>query len=198
MKRAFRTTGASRRRGLALVELILGLTITTLVGAAISSMLFAVSRGSADENDLRALVARAKRVHASTTAALRGCRSILEATDTRVVVWSRDSDQDMAIDASELRVIEFVAETEELRWYEPADSMPNQTHEQTDDFAAIVNGLMAAGHLDSRRWADGVTRFDLTFDEADASAARLASLRVTLREGKHEHEAIAAVAMRNQ
>lgn len=198
MKRAFRTTGASRRRGLALVELILGLTITTLVGAAISSMLFAVSRGSADENDLRALVARAKRVHASTTAALRGCRSILEATDTRVVVWSRDSDQDMAIDASELRVIEFVAETEELRWYEPADSMQNQTHEQTDDFAAIVNGLMAAGHLDSRRWADGVTRFDLTFDEADASAARLASLRVTLREGKHEHEAIAAVAMRNQ
>ena len=198
MHKTFPKTTRSRHRGLALVELILGMAITTLVGAAISSMLFAVSRGSADENDLRALVARAKRVHASTTAALRGCRSILDATDTRIIVWSRDSDEDMAIDASELRVIEYVAETEELRWYEPADSMPNQTHGESDDFATIVNTLTAAGHLEFRRWAAGVTRFELAFDEADASLARLASLRVTLREGKHEHEAIAAVAMRNR
>ncbi|MFW6336101.1 MAG: hypothetical protein ACOC3G_03130 [Phycisphaeraceae bacterium] len=198
MNPTFVKNNRSRRRGLALVELILGLTITTMVGAAIATMLFAVSRGSSDENDLRALVARTKRVHASTTAALRGCRSVLDATDTRVIVWSRDSDEDMAIDATELRVIEYVAETAELRWYEPADSMPNQTHEATADFAAIVDGLMAAGHLDSRRWADGVTRFDLAFDQADASLAQLASLRVTLREGNHEHEAIAAVAMRNQ
>ena len=76
--------------------------------------------------------------------------------------------------------------------------MPDQTHDPSADFPAITNKLIAAGHLESRRWADGVIRFDLTFDEPDATLARLASLRVTLREGKHEHEAIAAVAMRNR
>lgn len=198
MKSFDHVASSRRRRGLTLVELMLGAAITTLVGATISSMLFAVSRGSADEHDLRALVARAKRVHASTTAALRGCRDVLRASDTRVIVWSRDADEDEAIDAAELRVIEYAAEPGELRWYEPADGVPDQTYDADADFAAVINSLIAGGHFTPRRWADGVAGFDLTFDDADATAADLASFRVTLREGAHEHETIAAVAMRNR
>lgn len=193
----------ARRRGLTLVELILGILITSIIGAAIAAMLFAVSRGTEDEDNLRALVTRGKRVHAASTAALRGCRSLLAADAQRIVLWSRDlpdggGEGNARIDAAELRVIDFAADANELRWYEPTDAIPDVSYEADADFLTVAGGLIDDGHMRARAWATGVGSFSLTFDDSEPADARLAGYRLTLREGAFEHEAVAAVAMRNR
>lgn len=185
-------------RGMTLVELMLGLAITTVIGGAIVAMLFAVSRGADEDTDLRSLVARGKRVHAASTAALRGSRELLDIDSQRLVLWYRDADDDGRIDADELRAIDYAADASELRWYEPTDTVPDAEHEASADFLAVVDGLIESGGLAPRTWAGGVAGFSLALDEDEPAAAKLASYRLILREGRLEHEAVAAVAMRNR
>ena len=50
-----------KRKGLTLVELMLALAGTAFVGAAMSAMLFSITRGTQERTDLRKFVVKQKR-----------------------------------------------------------------------------------------------------------------------------------------
>lgn len=187
---------APRRRGLTLVELMLGLIVTVIIGGAVASMLFAVTRASDEQRDLRALVAKDKRVQHATTAAIRTGRTILDAEATRLVLWYRDDNEDLAIDAGELRVLDYDAGADVLRWYEPNDTMPPTVYTGGEDFAEVAAALIADGRFDAESWATQVTAAAFAIDTADPAAATLVSYRLALRQGVHDHAAIAAISRR--
>jgi len=184
----------TRRGGLTLIELLLGLAITTIIGAAIVSILFAVTRGAADDDDLRALIARARRMQGEASAALRRGERVLDADEQRLILWCEDRDDDGRVDVQELLVIDYDPVDGEVNAYQPIDTAFG-SYLPSHNFASVVSHLLFLGQLVPETWARGVVDCVFTLDRSDPADARLASFRLTLREGRFDHEAIAAASL---
>ncbi|MDH3584767.1 MAG: hypothetical protein OER86_11180, partial [Phycisphaerae bacterium] len=67
------------RLGLTLIELLLGLAITALVGLGVTMILVSASYGTTTQKELRSLAVRHKTIAARFDAALRASRKVLAA-----------------------------------------------------------------------------------------------------------------------
>ncbi|MEM6459813.1 MAG: type II secretion system protein [Planctomycetota bacterium] len=191
------TWRATRRRGLTLVELMMSLAVVGLIGTAIGGMLTAVAHGTDDDQSARALVARQLTATTRLSAALRGSRRVLDAGDGWLVLWTRDLDGNDAPSLLELRLIELDAGGATLGSYAASAGTTDVAYTLSDDFDAITNTLRGTADFPETRWAGGVDAFTLSYDTADATAARLVSYRLRLTSGVNTHEAVGTAHLRN-
>jgi type II secretory pathway pseudopilin PulG len=189
--------GEVRRGGLTLVEMLMALTITALIGAAIASMLSAVAYGTSSSQDIRSLVVKNKTLSSRITAAVRGSAQLLSAADGYVVLWTKDLNGSGVPDLLELRRIELDGSTDELTSYTPNPSAVDVVYAITDDFDAITTGLIGSGDLDGALWATGVSRWAITLDDVDPLAAGLMSFKLTLDVGGMSDVSVNAVSLRD-
>jgi len=187
----------SRQRGLTLVEMLMALAITGLIGAAIASMLSAVTYGTSSSRDIRSLVVKNKTLSARITAAVRESAQLLDAADGYVVLWTKDLNDSGVPDLLELRRIELDAVTGDLTEYTPDPAATDVAYALTDDFDAITTGLIGSGDLVGSLWATGVSQWAVTLDNADPQAAGLVSFRLTLGAGALSDESVCAVSLRD-
>jgi len=187
----------ARRRGLTLVELILAVAITTLIGAAIASMMAAVSYGSDSSKDMRSLVARSKAVNARISAAIRGSTMVLDRGDGFLVLWTSDTDENGQPNLREIRRLDYNAAGQSISSYAAPEGASDVEYELSDDFEAITDGLMGGGDFPQTLWATGVSAWDLALDTPDPQTASLVSYQLTLTAGDMSDVAIAAVSLRN-
>ncbi|MCC6679764.1 MAG: hypothetical protein IT445_02575 [Phycisphaeraceae bacterium] len=185
------------RHGFTIVELLIALTCTALIGAAIASMMTAVGYGTTSSRELRELAVKSKALCARVTAAVRQSSMVLEAGDDYLVLWRYDTDGDGTPSAAELQRLDYNADADTLTSFEPDPSAADDEYALTDDFEIVTNALIASDELVASLWASDVTDWELVLDNATAQEARLLGLRQTLSAGDLSDVAIAAVSLRN-
>lgn len=193
------------RRGLTLVELLMALAITAMVGLAIASMLFAVSRGTASSQDMRGLVVKHKALDARLAAAIRSSRKVLATGSNCIVLWMADTRADGVPDLSELRRIE-VDNTGSLvsysasfpaNWSQAAIDAADTSYPLNSDFLTVTSGLKSNSLFPSTKWMTGVTAITFTLNNATAQSANLVSYRATVTSGSQSAVPVGAATLRN-
>jgi prepilin-type N-terminal cleavage/methylation domain-containing protein len=187
----------SRRHGLTLVEMMIALAITGLIGTAVASMLTAVAYGTSSSRDIRSLVVKNKTLSARVTAAIRGSAQLLDAADGYVVLWTKDLNGSGVPDLLELQRIELDSVADELTSYTPDPSATDVAYAITDDFDATTTALIGSGDMDGALWATGVTQLTITLDDADPLVAELVSFQLTLEAGGLADVSVNAVSLRD-
>jgi type II secretory pathway pseudopilin PulG len=193
-----RRTRGQRQRGLTLIELLLALSGTALIGSAIVSMLFAVSYGTKADKNLRSLVTKQMTLRARIGALIRESSTVLEQGDGYLFLWLHDADESGQPNLDEIALIEFDPAEQTLSVYRAPDSpSSNPAYDAAGDFVSQTVGVKGGADFPAERWASGITAFTLTLDDADAQSARLVSFRLTLAAGEERDTAIGASALRN-
>lgn len=185
-------------RGLTLIELLLALSGTALIGSAIVSMLFAVSYGTKTDKQLRSLVTKQMTLRARIGAAVRESSMVLEEGDGYLFLWVYDTDESGQPNLDEIALLEFDPAEQTLTMYRaPESPSSNPEYNAAGDIASQTAGVKGGSNFPAERWASGVTAFTITLDNADAQAARLVSYRLTLAAGDERDTAIGAASLRN-
>jgi len=111
-----RTTRSVRHRaGLTLVELLLAVAITALIGGAISIVMTAAGQNLTRVSEVRSALQRAHATHARLRAYTDASFCILEEDSAQgVAVWLHDERTGGTINLSELRILWFNSKDEEL------------------------------------------------------------------------------------
>ena len=123
-------------RGMTLIETMLAIGMTALVGTGISGMMHVLSNDVAMQHEVRAGVVRAALVQARLSAYVGRSRCLLDLEGERAVLWLQDSDGDDAVHADEIRWLHWSEADGDavIQWIEPLDGADLPTY---DDPAAI-------------------------------------------------------------
>ena len=192
----------NRRRGLTLVELMIGLAILATISAAAGGMLTAVAHGSSDDQEIRSLIARGKTVSLRMNAAVRGSRMVLDAgrdeAGSYAVLWSRDLDGNGEPSRHEIRRLQFDRTRAVLESYAAVDGSADIELSTGADFGSETLAWMGDGSLAAERWASGVSAFDLALEYGNPQLSRTLSYRITLSQNSHDEINVGTVLLRNQ
>lgn len=175
-----------RRYGFTLVEALLALVVTSLIGGATVAMLSATAYGTTSRENMRSLLVKSRAVDTRLGAAVRSAVEIIPpgvATD-HIVLWVADDNNDNAKQRNEMQLIVFDSGANELRTYR--DTSDTQSFVAEATFKAT-----AEASYTPQTWATGVS--DLTFALTTAPAgSTLVSYRLTVGAGNDEHIAVGA------
>jgi hypothetical protein len=94
-------------RGMTLLETLLAIAMTTIVGAGISGMMHVLSSDVAMQHEVRTGIVRAALVQSRLSAYVGRARCFVDLEPQRAVLWLQDTNGDDTIGASELRWITF-------------------------------------------------------------------------------------------
>lgn len=185
---------APRGPGFTLVEVLLALVVTTLVGLATVAMLSATAYGTTSRQHARTLLITTRVVDARLGAALRSAQEVVypnsgqpTATDY-LVLWVNDENGDDVKQHGEMQLIERDSATNELRSYR--NSADATTYADVAGFRAA-----ALASYPGETWAHGVSALDLAATTTPAGTV-LVSFRLTVSEGGESESAVGAVAPR--
>ncbi len=180
-----------------LIKLLLGLAATGMIGAAIASMLAAVSYGTDSSHDIRDIVVQGKTISTRMNAAIRESCMVLDSGDDYLVLWTGDRNNDQVPSTQELQRIEYDRDAREIVSYTATASAEDTAYALDDDFDSVTQSLENRGDLQGETWGRSIAGLSLTLDDSDAQAASLVSFRVTLTTGTVDEITIGAAALRN-
>ncbi len=135
-----------RRNGLTLVEMLLAMSITAMVGAGIATMMNVLGRDVGLQYEARAVLIRTNSAQARFSAYVAPARCILDAGDDRLVLWLEDSRESTTVHASEIRWIHHDPETDQVlvdfvafpdTWSEAAKSLADTEYRSTASWEAV-------------------------------------------------------------
>ena len=182
------------RRAFTLVEVLLALAITALVGLSVAAMLTATAYGTTSRQEMRGLLVKTQTISARLNAAIRTSKVVLypnagQATSNDyLVLWTADENDDSTKQNNEVQLIERNAVNNELNSY--VDST------DTADFGNVAAfRTQALASYPSARWASGVTSLSLRAT-TDPAGTMLLSYRFTVAEGQATETAVGAAAPR--
>jgi type II secretory pathway pseudopilin PulG len=95
------------RRGLSLLEMLLAIGITSIIGAAIASMMAAASNSLSSKDDGRQSAIRLATTQVRLGAYIAPSRCILDKSNTHLTLWLEDSRENNTVHASEIRWLSF-------------------------------------------------------------------------------------------
>lgn len=102
------------RRGMTIIETILAMTITAMVGGAISTMMAAVSDELASNQGTRSSLIRAGLAQSRLSSYIARSHCVLDLDDTSLTLWLEDSRDGNTVHASEIRWIVLNEDTKVL------------------------------------------------------------------------------------
>jgi len=133
-------TGRGRRTGLTLVEMLLAMSITAMVGAGIATMMNVLGRDVGLQYEARAVLVRTNSAQARLSAYVAPARCILDVDEERLVLWLEDSRESDTVHASEIRWIHHDAVSNQVlvdfvsfpdTWSEAAKSLADTEYRPT-------------------------------------------------------------------
>jgi len=164
------------RRGVTLLELMLALSITAMVGLGVASMLAMISSSTQDARDARSLLLRAHAGQIRLRSYLDTSLSLLQYDAAQgLAVWLHDQRTPDSVNLSEIRVFWFddVAGTLSVEWVSfPAGwtELQIQAFDTVvptgSDFFAEMEAQRAAGMTATLELIEGLTWHEMTFDNA--------------------------------
>jgi len=177
-----------RRAGLSLVELMLALAITGMIGVGIASTMTMVAAGARGERDGRSAVLRTHALSVRLHAYLDSALGVLQHDPDRgVVVWLHDPGGEGAVHLTEIRVIWWEADAGRLRVerVDLPDSWPATLRATYDapvpadsDFFNTMLAQREAGVASVQTVMEGVESFSASFNHTDVQRATRMDLAV--------------------
>ncbi|MEM1211900.1 MAG: type II secretion system protein [Planctomycetota bacterium] len=187
----------ARRRGLTLVELLLAISGSAVIGAAIVAMLTASAYATDEANDMRALVVRHKTISARLAANIRESKQVLATGTDYLVLWVADSDGDEVPSLMEIRRIERDNASSTLRIRDANPAATDVVYTLTDNFTTITDTLASGSDFPSVDLAEQASALSFTFNDGDPTAATLVTVRYTVTEGKFTDQHVVTARLRN-
>lgn len=105
MNRKTHQQGPTFRRGMTLIETFLAISITAMVGGAITTMMAAVTDEVTASQDTRSGLIRAGMAQSRLSSYIARSHCALEVSDTTITLWLEDSRDSGSVHASEVRWI---------------------------------------------------------------------------------------------
>lgn len=195
--RAKQSVWRATARGLTLLELLLALAGTAVVGTAVAMMMTGVVYGTQTDKDMRGMITRQMALRARLEAEVREARLILDSGSDYLILWSEDTDGDDAPNKTEIQVIEYDAAADRVMRYAPAALITDANYTLADDFRTTTNGYKGDATFPGERWGEQITSFAITIDDVDPQAAKLVAIRFGMLGGEVPDTAIGAAAVRN-
>ncbi|WP_432799286.1 hypothetical protein [Poriferisphaera sp. WC338] len=185
--------------GLTMIELMLAISATGLIGAAIASMLSAVTYGTSSTKDMRSLVATNKRITTRLSAMMRSSRMVLDtASDgSWLVLWHADKDESGTPNTNELRMVLYDDSTDRLIVLRPADDSLTTELALDANFFMIISGHSNDDDFTFEPWAKNVTDFHFSLSDANVQNARLFSCSMDTSVGDMTDSTVFSVRLRN-
>ena len=175
-RRTTRVRRAPRRRGLTLVEVMVALIITSMVGAAVAAMLDSVSYATTTRTSAQRANVKQKVIGARIDVATRSSTMVLAHDEGILVLWLGDSRVNGRPNLSELRRIEWNGATSEIWSYRAPTGLSiaaDTLYELTADFEAVTAGLIGTPDFPGERWGTSVIGWAPTLDAGAAPDATL-------------------------
>ncbi len=176
-------TAFYRRSGLTLVEMMLAMSITAMVGLALTTMLSSVAYSTTSQAQLRRSNVRGKVLSTRIDTAIRSSKMVLAQGNDFLVLWMGDSRRNGVPNLSELRRIQRDDATGTLTSYKAPSGLSevNDTpYSPADDFGTITAGLMGTANFPSELWATGVTAWTQSLNQTNPQVVSLLSYALTL------------------
>lgn len=196
-----------RRAAFTLMETVMAMGMTCLVGLAITSMFFAVGSATADRNNRRALIVQRLVLTNRLAAAVRGSKMVLAGGANFLVLWVNDDNGDDTPNLSEIRRITIDTKTGLITsnmvtwpagWLQATiDAIDIPLPLATTDFDAFTKPLMTAVYFPATNMASNVSAVTITLNNATAQSASLVSFNMTINSNGATETLITAAALRN-
>jgi len=189
-----------------LVELLMALASTALIGAAIAAMLSAVSYGTSSGKDMRSLVVKNKIINARFSAAIRDAQMVLETGTNHIVLWRVDTNESSTPNLGEIQWIELDTGNNRIQSYEADFSgmiqaeidAANTEFALEADFDAATAGDRGTSVFPAEIWAESVASWTVAANDVDEQQASLASFRFEIEHEDMSDTLIGAAALRNR
>lgn len=196
------TRTTTTRRGLTVIELMIALAITMIIGAALAAVLTTISRVTAHDRDARTASLRAHAVQIRLQAySETGLCAVQVNRRSDFVLWLEDADSGGTINPTEVRIFTTTDDGDLVceRYTPPEELTPEQLAAAdapvpaATDFFTLMEAHRAAGHTTRAVIGDGLSNPDLAFDTATpAEASRLRySFRQTFPSGASSNNLVA-------
>lgn len=183
------------RRGLTILELMLSLTITVLVGAAITAMLGAVATGAENRRDSRTHLLHANAAQIRLSAYIGPSLCVLGADGGNLTLWFNDSRRSGTVHATEIRWLRFEEATGSLTMYLirfPATWTERQRLLADHEFGPATNWDDVFRLYRTQGWIAGVQLVDnlesaaVSVDHSDPKESRHVTYRLVTSESNTE------------
>ena len=178
------------RRGLSLLELLLAMSITAMVAAAITAMLGAVSAGVSTRRDSRANMVLANAAQSRLSAYIAPARCVLAHSGSDLTLWLHDSRESGGVHATEIRWLRYDAAAGEIRvwyvqfpkdWSQAACDLEDEAYPMTSNWMAVLADYQARGYITVQPLIDNLDSVSFVLDQAQAIDARLVIGRLDFR-----------------
>jgi len=176
------------RRGLTLVELMLSLAITALVGAGVASMLSMVGSSAQGDRDQRSTLLRAHAAQVRLRAYFAPALCVLAHDPNQgLAIWLHDDEPMDNVHLTELRVIWWESAASRLTvervvfpdaWSEQMKREANVAVPAGSDWFTVMRDQRASGFTTASVIVDDLESFEARFN--GATAAESNTFRVTL------------------
>jgi hypothetical protein len=201
---------AARRRGLTLIELLIGLSITAVTCAILAALINATAMGTSTQNDGRRALVRLQTLKSILEDEFVNTRCILATGNNYVVYWTGDqagsvTPANNAVNFSELRLLEIDGSGNLniycTRW--PAGMSDAAKLAADSTFAANSNWYAAAAafkgtsNFSTNTIATGATALAVSLDSAAPTAAHHIHVRIDLNDGVTARQFALGVSLAN-
>jgi hypothetical protein len=187
-----------------LAELIVAITITTLIAAGVGSILFAASYGTSSRRDVRRLAVRSAQERQRIDDAIRSAAAILAKGSSYIVLWTGDTRSNNQVNLSELQLIELSGTTLNSYttvwpsgWSQATIDAADTTYAANTDFYTTTQTAKSGSNFPGTTWATSASNFTITLDSATANLAVLVTWKLTLTNDLVSESLVEATALRN-
>jgi prepilin-type N-terminal cleavage/methylation domain-containing protein len=153
------------RRGLSLIEMLLAISITSVIGAAIASMMAAATTSLTSKSDGRQSAIRLATTQVRLGAYIAPSLCILDKGNSTLTLWTEDSRESDTVHASEIRWIRFDSEEKTLNvqfvdfpeeWSETMIDAADVECNSLTNYEALFNGLQSDNLITSIALVDAM------------------------------------------
>lgn len=198
---------ARRRSALTIPELIISVTITSLIALSVAGILHAAGYGTSARRDVRRVAVRAEQVRDRINEALRSARAVLASGPGYVVLWTGDTRRNDQVNLSELQLIELPAGSSTLSSYrtrfpagmsQAAIDAADVAYAANSNFHSIAQAAKTGTYFKPTIWATGVSNFTPVLHGATPGETNHVTWSLTLTVGTLTETLAGAGTLRRQ
>jgi hypothetical protein len=173
-------------RGLSFLEMLLAIAITSVIGAAIASMMAAANTGLSSKDDGRRSAIRLALTQVRLGAYIAPSLCILDKGNSYVTLWTEDSRESDTVHASEIRWIQFDNTTKLLsvqfvdfpnEWSQSMIDAADVECSAMTNYESLLFGLQSDDLIESISLVDGMESCSFWMNESDPLAAKRVCVR---------------------
>lgn len=177
------------RRGFTFIELIIALSITSVIGLSVVTLMGAVTSGITSKEDGRQSSIRFSTLKTKMSAYISPARCVLATTQDSATLWMNDSRVSNTVHATEVRWIKFNTALEQLEvsfvsfpehWSEEMRTQSDLECNEQTNYAQLHSKFDAKGFITTLTIVDRISGCELWFNEKTPFEVTLISFEFKL------------------